>query len=351
MKKYEFESLLKSFALFFISLGLFLALIFYLEYRQKIADLDQKLFTQMRLCSFDLQCPDFKIDFSPKGEKQPLFLYHEKDGLSAYFTLPGSKNYYMKISYPPKSYDHDAKEIYYRMVVRFLALLLIIAILSLLFSLYALHPMKKALVTIEEFIRDVLHDFNTPIFSIFLNSELLKRDAANGEKVERIQQSAQNILMLQENLRAYLRELKSQKESFDAAALINEILPDIQKLYPDITTVLHAKSIPLFTHKGAFKRVLVNLLTNAAKYNKPNGRIDIRFDSQKEKLLIEDTGIGIKNPDKAFERFYTENARGTGIGLHIVKKLCEEMQTPITVESIPAEGSRFILDLKAVTKW
>ncbi len=350
MKKYEIESLLKSFALFFVSLGLFLALIFYLEYRQKIADLDQKLFSRMRLCSFDLQCPDFKIDFSLKKKKQPLFLYREKDGLAAYFTLPGSKNYYMRISYPLHSYRHDVREIYYRMVVRFLALLLIVAVLSLLFSLYALHPMKKALFTIEEFIRDILHDFNTPISSIVLNSALLKKEDSDREKVERIQQSARNILMLQENLRAYLRELKSQKETFEAVALIEETLFDIRKLYPDISVKLHTEPTMLHTHKAAFKRVLVNLLTNAAKYNKPHGRIDISIDPHNKKMIIEDTGVGIKNPQKVFERFYTENARGTGIGLHIVKKLCEEMRIAVEVESIPGEGSRFILDLREVTK-
>ncbi|RLA74273.1 MAG: sensor histidine kinase, partial [Epsilonproteobacteria bacterium] len=63
-------------------------------------------------------------------------------------------------------------------------------------------------------------------------------------------------------------------------------------------------------------------------------------------LYIEDTGKGIKNPSKVFERFYKEQERGIGIGLHIVKKLCEELDVKIGVKSILNEGTSFSLNLK-----
>ncbi len=66
-------------------------------------------------------------------------------------------------------------------------------------------------------------------------------------------------------------------------------------------------------------------------------------------MAIKDTGKGIKHPEKVFTRFYKEQERGIGIGLHIVKKLCDEMKIPIRLESEVNVGSTFELDLSALT--
>jgi signal transduction histidine kinase len=99
----------------------------------------------------------------------------------------------------------------------------------------------------------------------------------------------------------------------------------------------------LTCNKDAFIRILDNLLTNAAKYNKKNGSVFVTY---KENVLeIEDTGIGIKNPDKVFQRFYKEHERGIGIGLHIVKKLCDELGIRIGLTSEVGTGTSFFLKL------
>lgn len=350
LKKHEIESLVKSFSLFFISLGLFLTLIFYLNYKQKINDLDQKILSQMRLCSFDLVCPDFNIDFKEKGDKKPLFIYEVDDGLEAYFSVPTSKDYFLSITYPAKNYKAKKAKIFQEDSYKFLFFLIVVALLSLLFSFYSLYPMKKAFRTIEEFIKDILHDFNTPISSIVLNSSLLESDLKNQQKILRIQQSAQSILALEENLRAYLQELKTQKEDFDLTTLITQKQKNIQKIYPQVKWEIDSQTLKLKANKNAFSRILSNLLVNAAKYNKPEGKIITKINPKKKTLQIIDTGVGIKNPKKVFDRFYTENERGTGIGLHIVKKLCEELNIQIDVTSSKGHGSTFTLYLDTLTK-
>ncbi len=349
LKRYELESLLKSFLLFFISLGIMLAFLFYQALEKEKSYLDQDLFAQMRLCSFDLKCSNFKIEFRAKAENKPLFLYHDKGGVNAYFKIPHSTSYYMKLSYPKDKYQQNLRKIRTDILVRFLLFLLIVAILALLFSFYALYPMKKALGTVEEFIKDILHDFNTPISSIILNTSLLKKDSQNSEKVSRIEQSSQRILSLQENLKSYLLNIKTQKEYFDLQHLIQARQNVIQKLYPKIRWKIEVPSIQLYTHKRAFERVIDNLLNNAAKYNKTNGMIMIHMDKAKKRLCIEDTGIGIKYPHRVFERFYTEQPRGTGIGLHIVDKLCKELKIGIKVTSSLGKGSKFILSIASLT--
>ncbi len=350
MKKYEVESLLKSFLLFFISLGIMLASLFYQQLQKEKSYLDQDLFAQMRLCSFDLKCSNFQIDFRAKAENKPLFLYHDNGGVNAYFKIPHSTSYFMKLSYPKERYQHDLRQIRTDILLHFLLFLLIVALLSLLFSFYALHPMKKALSTVEEFIKDILHDFNTPISSIILNTSLLKKDNKNSEKVSRIEQSSQRILNLQENLKSYLVDIKTDKEHFDLHTLIQERQNVIQKLYPHIKWKIELPPLTLYTHKRAFERIVDNLLNNAAKYNKADGMIYIHMNKEKKRLCIEDTGIGIKYPHRVFERFYTEQARGTGIGLHIVKKLSAELKIGIKVTSSLGKGSKFILSIATLTE-
>jgi len=88
-------------------------------------------------------------------------------------------------------------------------------------------------------------------------------------------------------------------------------------------------------------RILDNLLINAAKYNKENG--DVQIQIKATTLSISDTGKGIKNANKIFDRFYKEHERGLGIGLHIVKKLCDELNIKIKVSSQVDKGTSFAL--------
>ena len=91
-----------------------------------------------------------------------------------------------------------------------------------------------------------------------------------------------------------------------------------------------------------------NILSNAFKYNKKNGSVDISY--RNTVLEIKDTGKGIKNPKRVFDRFYKEQERGIGIGLHIVKKLCEELDVAITLSSKIEVGTLFELSLKNIIK-
>ena len=108
------------------------------------------------------------------------------------------------------------------------------------------------------------------------------------------------------------------------------------------------------------RRILVNLLTNAIKYNKPNGTIDtyvreISSDDSKAtfEFEIKDTGIGMSEDfqKQMFEPFTQEHGenrsefKGTGLGLSIVKRIIEEMGGEIRVESELDIGTKFSWDL------
>ncbi|RUM68807.1 MAG: sensor histidine kinase, partial [Sulfurovum sp.] len=105
-------------------------------------------------------------------------------------------------------------------------------------------------------------------------------------------------------------------------------------------------SIKMHTNKDAFIRIIDNILSNAGKYNSADGHVNIVFENHN--LLISDTGKGIKNISKVFDRYYKEQDRGIGIGLHIVKKLCDELMISIHIQSKQMKGTKITLDLTHV---
>lgn len=348
MQRIELEAFGKAFILFFISMSIMAGMLYWGLYSKALHDLDETILSKMRLCSFDLTCKEFSIDFAPKENAELYTLHRNNEGLYSYFPISQSEAYVLKLHYDAAHYHQRSDALMQEHLTTFSISLLLIALLSSLFSFYALHPLRHALLMTREFVRDILHDFNTPLSVLRLNAALLHREYGDNKKLSRIEQSVETILSLQENLKSYLEALPQHKERFDLSALLAERIALIEKLYPQLHFELASDTTELTCNKDAFIRIVDNLLSNAAKYNRPEGIVRVTLDS--DTLRVSDTGHGIKAPKKVFERFYTESTNGYGIGLHIVKKLCDAMGITINVDSTPNKGSHFKLDLSALTQ-
>ena len=108
-----------------------------------------------------------------------------------------------------------------------------------------------------------------------------------------------------------------------------------------------------------FKQVLFNLLSNAIKFNHDGGKVGIRaepHDTDRFKLVVNDTGIGIKAEEvgrlfNEFEQLESGASRryeGTGLGLALTRKIVELQGGAINVESEVGKGSTFIVVLPLV---
>ena len=344
MKKVERESLTKSFLLFFISQAILLGALFFLDYKKELQTLDDSIFSKMRICSFNLQCDEFQIDFVPVDEDKLYKLHKDRTALSSYFSIPNSTKNSLKIYLLNDKYEQQVDALKSGILLNFLVVIVFAFMLSFLFALYALYPLKNALRLTEEFIKDILHDFNTPLSTLRLNSAMLEDEIGENSKVKRIQNSVANILNLQSNLRSYLHSHSSQKAEFDLKELLGDRVSMLEKNFHDLEFRVEVKELKLTANRDAFTRIIDNLLTNAAKYNKKDGKVILK--TENNILYIEDTGKGIKNPSKVFERFYKEQERGIGIGLHIVQKLCEELDIKVGLQSVVGEGTSFSLNLK-----
>jgi len=314
-------------------------------YHDKVQGHQNTLYTQMKIASLNLESSMFTISFVPKSKEKELYIMQrDSDSLYAYFEIFGSEKYYTKVSYPLSSFHKDIDLIKEKKVQEITQSLIVAFIVSILFSLYALFPLKQSLEMTNEFIKDILHDFNTPISTIRLNLDLLPGE--NTKAKTRIASAVNTILNLQKNLKDYIDEDLGEVEVFDMKTLLEERVETLSGSYPNIRCSVQMEPLHVRTYKDAMVRILDNILSNACKYNKPDGEVSVSLDGTL--LAIEDSGIGIKHPKRVFDRFYKETSRGLGIGLHIVNKLSKKMHIKITAESTLGKGSVFKLDLSKI---
>lgn len=332
--------------IFLVLLEVLLAINFWNEYQVKKIEIEEKIHIEMKLCAFTLQCEGLKTDFVDKEEnKEENILYQDGDFYS-YFKVPTSDKYLMQVIYPLNQYVPRVKKLEDKIFRKFWFYSIFAALVSFLFSIYALMPLQRALRINEEFVKDILHDFNTPISSMLVNLKLFKREVGESQKIQRLENNIQSILSLQDNLQVFLKGIPTQLENFSLRVLLQNRVQYFEVLYPDVKYSVNIDKINLKTNKDAFTRIIDNLLSNAGKYNVAQGKVSITL--KESTLVIHDTGKGIKKPAKVFDRYYKEQSRGIGIGLHIVKKLCNELIVPIKIESKENEGTSVSLGLEAI---
>ena len=345
MRRAEKESFLKSFSVFFLSLAFLSSLLAYIEYKKLTHDMQEKIYNEMRLCSYDLKCSEFEFDFIDLDSKKLYRLNVTQKELFALFPIPQNEQYALKLSLSDEVYKKQLSYEQKKVFILFMWAVLVIALVSFMFSVYALSPLRKALHLTEEFSRDILHDLNTPLSSLRLNVSRLSILPKDERKLQRISQSIDTIISLGDKLRSYLEKHEYHTEKFDLAELVKDRVSVYKKLYPNIDFEFKDSTLFLNTNYSALKRIVDNLIDNASKYNRKSGSVRIEIDTLSYRFYIEDTGVGIEYPQKVFRRFYKESEQGQGIGLHIVKKFCDELKIDIEVKSKVGKGTVFTLDL------
>ncbi len=296
----------------------------------------------MQVCNYTMKCNQFTFDFAQK-DKNKLNTLYDDDGLYSFYVIPQSEKFNIKILYPKEQYHKDLVQIKRVILFQFIFATLLLFMISLIFTFYSLKPIRKALQLNDEFIKDILHDFNTPITSMVLNIQMFKKEKGEDRYIKKVSHSVDTILLLQNNLKSFLDHSPSQNIQIDIASLAKKRLDTIQNIYPKLTFVFtQYDDLIKITNEDIITRILDNLLSNAAKYNKPKGIIELII--QNDILYIKDTGKGIQDVNKIFQRHYKEQDRGLGLGLHIVQKLSDELNIKIKIKSVIGVGTECILD-------
>ncbi len=229
--------------------------------------------------------------------------------------------------------------------------------------------LEEASRELESFVHSVTHDLKSPLFSMKLCMDMLKKNHSSGmnqECLELLQQIKKENTRMEELIKDVLVLSKAGVEN----DIVEEI--DILKLLLDISgrfeycfeeksiEYIIRVSVPepvpaVVANRSQVIQVFENLITNAVKYigNTEDPCILLCIHSISKNFCyfyIEDNGIGIdkKNHENIFKEFYRTHdidADGTGIGLAIVKKIIEKHGGEVSVSSEPRKGSTFYFSL------
>lgn len=218
----------------------------------------------------------------------------------------------------------------------------------------------------QEFFSNASHELKTPLTSVRGYIELLENDMATGERMKkdfllRIKKETDNMTNLINDIlmisRLETKEAEVILSEMRIGPLVKEIYNSLQPLAKEyqVTLDLNCKPLSIYANVQQIRELLNNLITNAIKYNKPNGTVNIVITSEGKDMVIvvEDTGVGIPEDAKQriFERFYrvdkgrSKKVGGTGLGLSIVKHIVGYYNGTIELQSKVMEGTKFTVRL------
>ena len=242
-------------------------------------------------------------------------------------------------------------------------------LLSILSAQAAIAIENARLFQQSDLISEMVHELRTPLTSIVAYSELMLRREippvqARGFVETIFQESQQLANMINgflELSRLQSGRIRMEMVNFVLADLLREVVNLLQPQADERgLTLAVAQSDPTLTvhaDRERIRQVLVNLSSNAVKYNRPNGSVIIQVEQAGDRahIAVKDTGRGIPEADlpRIFEKFFrvadSEGyATGTGLGLSIVKQIIEAHGGEIDVQSQVNVGTTFSLTLQTV---
>ena len=224
----------------------------------------------------------------------------------------------------------------------------------------------------SDFLASMSHELRSPLNAILGFAQLMESESpaptpAQHESIAQILQAGWHLLKLINEILDLAKIESGQFSLSPEAVSLGDVMAECQSIIEGqaradgITLNFPVFETPCFVRadRTRLKQVLLNLMTNAIKYNQPHGRVDVTFeesDSARVRVCIADTGVGL-SPHRLgqlcqpFNRLGQEGGRveGTGIGLVVAKQLIELMNGVIGVESTVDVGSDFWFELAAAS--
>ncbi len=228
----------------------------------------------------------------------------------------------------------------------------------------------------EKFLSIIAHDLKNPVGAIMGLSEVLVDEIESADfshkkiMLNQLHKSAVNTYNLMENLLTWSRSQQGKMEYQPKKLILKE---EIEKAVDLVTSLADAKLVDCFVKLGKFANTefwadenmfnttLRNLLTNAIKFTPNHGSVKISTKLRKDNFLeiqVSDTGVGI-SPDKIDNLFRieknistpgTNNEKGTGLGMILVKEFVEKNKGTIDVKSQVGTGTTITFTVPTIPK-
>lgn len=207
------------------------------------------------------------------------------------------------------------------------------------------------------------HEIRSPLNAIKMNLDLIKEDIGAVEAQRRDEFNGRIGLILrevdglQELLTEFLQFARPPRLEMiptDLNRMLLEMIafvsPEAERRSVQIRTEFEKKLYPVAIDGAQFGRgVILNLLTNAMEQIREHGTIILRTRESQDwvEVSIEDNGGGVKpgNEGRLFELFFSTKDHGTGLGLPIARRICQEHGGDLLLENHPGRGATFIVRL------
>jgi len=214
----------------------------------------------------------------------------------------------------------------------------------------------------------ISHELRTPLNAILGFAQLMRMDC-DDESQSEAAEYLDEILLASRHLNQLLGEIlewsslqnepaQLELQAVDVCNLMREcaelVSLEVQQRGLHLQLQLPDEPLQVLAEPRRLRQVLLNLLSNAMKYNVPDGHISLRTETSPGhvRLLVEDTGLGIEPAQQAqvfepFQRLGRENSmiQGTGIGLSLCLEFARLMNGQLGLHSEPGVGSRFWIEL------
>ena len=283
---------------------------------------------------------------------------------------PPSKMGVVKIHFPDmNSYIYSSVRFMIPSVIFTLVLLV-----TFVFTIVIIFRQKRYTEMRNDFINNMTHELKTPISSISLAAQMLNDSSVT--KSTSMMKHLGGVINDESKRLRFLVEKVLQMSMFDRKKAIfnmkqldlNEMVENIANTFTlrvehtggKIYTDIEAVDSTIYVDEMHFQNAIFNLMDNAVKYKKPEGKLDIYIRTWNDEdflyLSVRDTGVGIKkeNLRKVFEKFYrvhtgnVHDVKGFGLGLAYVKKIVDLHKGEITVESEYGKGTKFTIQLPII---
>jgi len=241
------------------------------------------------------------------------------------------------------------KQIYLKIAILTLCIGLFIFISAYLIIKQSIIPYKEANTYLDAFFNDAMHELKTPLGVIQLNLEILEEKQKTKE-LSRALNGVKNLHLIYDDIEYLIKKKRViyKKENTNFSELLNQRINIFESLALSKEIKINTnitEDIKIEFNRTELQRIIDNTISNAIKYSKAKNKIIIQLrQEEKIKFIVEDFGSGIKDTSKIFDRYYRENSikGGFGIGLNIVKNICDKNDVQIVCNTELKKGTSFI---------
>lgn len=276
--------------------------------------------------------------------------YH-LDGNNAYLIVKLPKERYFGAKYLIVKNTLSFAVVYEKVLIVLFSVVILVFVLSLFFLQTFSKPFKRMNETLDNFIKDSVHEINTPLSIINVNIDLYNRKNEPNKYMQRMKAAAKVLSNIYNDMDYLIKydKIEYEETNINMAAFLKERIEYFNEVANMKNITINAyieECIEVVINAKKLQRVIDNNISNAIKYSYENSIIDISLYVKENRchLSFKDYGVGIKDIEKIFSRYYREdtNKGGFGIGLNIVKSIIDEASIELKIDSTPKVGSEFL---------